>query len=94
MPVQRMPRYELLLRELIKYTPPTHIDIQNLEKAAHVCLFLLVHLLLTTCHPGPFSCPSRSALTCCGSCENELFLEAAGVGILIHELCLGNETIE
>jgi len=35
MPVQRMPRYELLLRELIKYTPPTHIDIQNLEKAAH-----------------------------------------------------------
>jgi len=32
-PVQRIPRYELLLRELIKVTPENHKDFQNLLKA-------------------------------------------------------------
>eukprot|EP01132_Coremiostelium_polycephalum_P004619 gene4619-5770_t len=33
MPVQRIPRYELLLREIIKYTNPDHIDYRNLQEA-------------------------------------------------------------
>eukprot|EP01113_Clastostelium_recurvatum_P034608 TRINITY_DN4714_c0_g1_i4.p1 TRINITY_DN4714_c0_g1~~TRINITY_DN4714_c0_g1_i4.p1 ORF type:complete len:1170 (-),score=340.73 TRINITY_DN4714_c0_g1_i4:32-3541(-) len=33
MPVQRLPRYELMLRELIKYTDPTHVDHDNLKNA-------------------------------------------------------------
>eukprot|EP01125_Pyxidicula_operculata_P004740 TRINITY_DN1774_c1_g1_i2.p1 TRINITY_DN1774_c1_g1~~TRINITY_DN1774_c1_g1_i2.p1 ORF type:complete len:1193 (+),score=364.73 TRINITY_DN1774_c1_g1_i2:6-3584(+) len=32
-PIQRLPRYELLLRELIKHTPETHIDLPNLKTA-------------------------------------------------------------
>ncbi|KAL6079981.1 Transcription initiation factor TFIID subunit 15b [Balamuthia mandrillaris] len=32
-PVQRLPRYELLLRELIKYTETTHVDYHNLCEA-------------------------------------------------------------
>lgn len=32
-PVQRLPRYELLLRELCKFTPNTHVDYKNLEEA-------------------------------------------------------------
>jgi len=32
-PVQRMPRYQLLLRELIKKTPSDHVDRSNLESA-------------------------------------------------------------
>jgi len=34
MPVQRVPRYELLLRELMKYTDESHVDYQNLAKAS------------------------------------------------------------
>jgi hypothetical protein len=33
MPVQRLPRYILLLRELYKHTPPTHADEPLLAKA-------------------------------------------------------------
>eukprot|EP01103_Thecamoeba_quadrilineata_P012941 TRINITY_DN3461_c0_g6_i1.p1 TRINITY_DN3461_c0_g6~~TRINITY_DN3461_c0_g6_i1.p1 ORF type:complete len:798 (-),score=113.89 TRINITY_DN3461_c0_g6_i1:61-2454(-) len=33
LPVQRIPRYELLLRELIKHTPKFHLDYQNLVTA-------------------------------------------------------------
>jgi hypothetical protein len=33
MPVQRLPRYELLLRALLKLTEPTHVDFQNLTDA-------------------------------------------------------------
>jgi len=33
MPVQRVPRYVLLLRELIKHTPKTHPDYENLVRA-------------------------------------------------------------
>eukprot|EP01111_Echinosteliopsis_oligospora_P016046 TRINITY_DN6546_c0_g1_i1.p1 TRINITY_DN6546_c0_g1~~TRINITY_DN6546_c0_g1_i1.p1 ORF type:complete len:196 (-),score=15.91 TRINITY_DN6546_c0_g1_i1:108-644(-) len=33
MPVQRVPRYELLLREVIRYTEPTHVDYNNLVQA-------------------------------------------------------------
>lgn len=33
MPVQRLPRYEMLLRALLKLTEPTHIDFQNLSDA-------------------------------------------------------------
>lgn len=33
MPVQRIPRYRLLLNEVIKHTPPTHKDYQFLEKS-------------------------------------------------------------
>ena len=32
-PIQRIPRYELLLKDLIKNTPTEHIDFANLEKA-------------------------------------------------------------
>ncbi len=34
MPVQRMPRYQLLLKELLKFTPESHVDYQNLKEAA------------------------------------------------------------
>jgi actin-related protein len=34
MPVQRMPRYQLLLKELLKFTPESHVDHQNLKEAA------------------------------------------------------------
>jgi len=33
MPVQRVPRYQLLLRELLKYTDETHPDYQSLQMA-------------------------------------------------------------
>lgn len=33
MPIQRIPRYELLLKELLKQTPPTHPDVPLLTKA-------------------------------------------------------------
>jgi len=33
MPVQRLPRYQLLLDTLLKYTPEEHVDHQNLIKA-------------------------------------------------------------
>jgi len=33
MPVQRLPRYALLLKELIKFTEPTHVDYENLNDA-------------------------------------------------------------
>jgi len=33
MPIQRLPRYELLLRELIKYTDENHVDYSNLKDA-------------------------------------------------------------
>lgn len=36
-PVQRMPRYQLLIRELIKKTPKEHIDYKELEKALEKC---------------------------------------------------------
>lgn len=32
-PIQRIPRYVLLLRELIKYTPPTHPDFPLLQSS-------------------------------------------------------------
>ena len=35
MPIQRMPRYILLIRELIKYTPSSHPDSLTLPKAQH-----------------------------------------------------------
>ena len=33
MPVQRIPRYILLLRDLLKYTPSTHSDYRSIPKA-------------------------------------------------------------
>jgi len=33
MPVQRLPRYQLLLDTLLKYTPEEHVDHQNIVKA-------------------------------------------------------------
>jgi hypothetical protein len=33
LPVQRIPRYELLLGELLKLTPKFHVDYDNLSKA-------------------------------------------------------------
>ncbi|ELP86646.1 Rho/RAC guanine nucleotide exchange factor, putative [Entamoeba invadens IP1] len=33
MPIQRLPRYKLLLEQLIKFTPPTHCDFDNITKA-------------------------------------------------------------
>jgi hypothetical protein len=39
MPVQRIPRYELLLRELIKCTNEMHIDWNNLQKAQKVLFY-------------------------------------------------------
>jgi len=36
MPVQRLPRYNLLLRDLLKHTPDDHPDVDNLKKAIAV----------------------------------------------------------
>mmetsp|Transcript_9378 Transcript_9378/g.12938 ORF Transcript_9378/g.12938 Transcript_9378/m.12938 type:complete len:313 (+) Transcript_9378:185-1123(+) len=36
MPIQRIPRYELLFRELVKLTPPEHVDYPNLNKCLSV----------------------------------------------------------
>jgi len=36
-PVKRMPQYEILLSQLIKYTPEDHPDYQNLKKAVQSC---------------------------------------------------------
>jgi hypothetical protein len=47
MPVQRIPRYELLLRELIKCTTEMHVDWNNLQKAQKVCLLSLLFFLFT-----------------------------------------------
>lgn len=33
LPVQRLPRYVLLLRDLLKYTPEAHVDFEPLSKA-------------------------------------------------------------
>ena len=33
MPIQRLPRYQILIDKLLKYTPPNHVDYQNLKKA-------------------------------------------------------------
>eukprot|EP00727_Mastigamoeba_balamuthi_P002200 m51a1_g11978 putative domain containing protein (1077) ;mRNA; r:848997-852887 len=33
MPIQRVPRYKLLLEELIRFTDPTHVDFESLGKA-------------------------------------------------------------
>ena len=33
LPVQRIPRYKLLIRELLKHTPVDHSDFESLEKA-------------------------------------------------------------
>jgi len=33
MPIQRIPRYKLLLRELVKYTPESHPDAEDLQSA-------------------------------------------------------------
>lgn len=32
-PIQRVPRYQLLLKDLLKVTPPTHLDYSSLLKA-------------------------------------------------------------
>lgn len=34
MPVQRVPRYELLLRELSKFTPEIHVEFESLKRAS------------------------------------------------------------
>lgn len=34
MPVQRVPRYELLLRELGKFTPEIHVEFDTVKKAS------------------------------------------------------------
>eukprot|EP01089_Gocevia_fonbrunei_P015781 TRINITY_DN4718_c0_g1_i2.p1 TRINITY_DN4718_c0_g1~~TRINITY_DN4718_c0_g1_i2.p1 ORF type:complete len:469 (-),score=67.73 TRINITY_DN4718_c0_g1_i2:137-1543(-) len=36
MPVQRVPRYKLLIVEILKYTPNTHPDYKNIQKALEV----------------------------------------------------------
>eukprot|EP01091_Cochliopodium_minus_P013702 TRINITY_DN446_c1_g1_i1.p1 TRINITY_DN446_c1_g1~~TRINITY_DN446_c1_g1_i1.p1 ORF type:complete len:506 (-),score=175.59 TRINITY_DN446_c1_g1_i1:857-2227(-) len=33
LPVQRLPRYEMLLKTLLQYTPQTHVDFENLKMA-------------------------------------------------------------
>lgn len=33
MPIQRLPRYVLLLQDLLAHTPATHVDFQDLTKA-------------------------------------------------------------
>ena len=33
MPIQRVPRYQMLLQELLKNTPTNHVDFANLDKA-------------------------------------------------------------
>eukprot|EP01119_Soliformovum_irregulare_P004244 TRINITY_DN1524_c2_g1_i1.p1 TRINITY_DN1524_c2_g1~~TRINITY_DN1524_c2_g1_i1.p1 ORF type:complete len:257 (+),score=63.58 TRINITY_DN1524_c2_g1_i1:49-819(+) len=42
-PVQRIPRYELLLKDLLRHTEALHIDFQNLTNALEI-----VHALATT----------------------------------------------
>lgn len=42
MPVQRIPRYVLLLSDLIKHTPPTHVDHKELQECLQLVSFLSV----------------------------------------------------
>jgi len=44
MPVQRMPRYQLLLKELLKFTPESHVDYQNLKEAANAVTEVNVYI--------------------------------------------------
>lgn len=33
MPIQRIPRYVLLLEDFLKHTPPNHLDFENVDAA-------------------------------------------------------------
>lgn len=44
LPVQRIPRYEMLLRELKKYTPPDHPELAMLEKAFAKIVSIACHV--------------------------------------------------
>jgi len=43
-PFQRIPRYELLLRELIKFTPKDHTDYADLQKAFFAVQAVAIHI--------------------------------------------------
>ncbi len=52
MPVQRIPRYELLLKTLIGYTPEDHIDYFNLNQALQmVCPYVRLFVNLKKLTP-------------------------------------------
>jgi FYVE/RhoGEF/PH domain-containing protein 5/6 len=44
LPVQRMPRYEMLLKELFKDTPPTHPDHTTLTTAIDAIVKINIYL--------------------------------------------------
>eukprot|EP01127_Copromyxa_protea_P018537 TRINITY_DN5860_c0_g1_i2.p1 TRINITY_DN5860_c0_g1~~TRINITY_DN5860_c0_g1_i2.p1 ORF type:complete len:1195 (-),score=248.51 TRINITY_DN5860_c0_g1_i2:56-3478(-) len=44
MPAQRVPRYEMLIKGLLKHTPPTHPDFENLTVASDLLQKLNVHI--------------------------------------------------
>ena len=44
MPIQRIPRYRLLLQELLKYTPETHPDYANINKAVAEIMKVAEHV--------------------------------------------------
>lgn len=49
-PVQRIPRYRMLLEELLKYTPPENDDYENiaaaLDKVCYIYLFFYIIFLI------------------------------------------------
>jgi hypothetical protein len=44
LPIQRIPRYQLLLRDLIQHTEPTHHDYSDLQTAEEKIRQVAVHL--------------------------------------------------
>ncbi|KAL6079991.1 Rho guanine nucleotide exchange factor (GEF) 17 [Balamuthia mandrillaris] len=44
MPIQRLPRYELLLKDIIKHTPESHIDLQLMRNVLKEIQTLAAHL--------------------------------------------------
>ena len=55
MPVQRVPRYELLLRELMRYTPDTHPERATLCAALTKVVSVAVHINASARHAGEMS---------------------------------------
>jgi hypothetical protein len=41
-PVQRIPRYELLVKEVLKHTPNTHVDFMPLQVRVCVCVHVCI----------------------------------------------------
>lgn len=78
MPVQRVPRYLLLLRELLKNTLDDHMDKPALEVAVEHVEDAVKHMNAAIQVPAPFGAPVRGCvLTCAGTRSVTQLREAA-----------------